>query len=536
MLTAENCFCEMLTSPVRRNRARVELLEGSTLLDVFKHTDSLKSFTVERIGGEKFFGYGICHKATIKLLDAERKYNITTANALDISYGSGCDFIYPHPYFYVSQVRRDEKTNELSITAYDALYKAAAHTAAEMNITFPATIADYATQAAALLGLNCVFTGFADEGILNTQYETGANLDGTETIRAVLDAIAEATQTIYFVDYEHRIVFKRLDKDGEAVWSITKDDYYTLENSTNRRLAAICSATELGDNVEAKLTITGTTQYVRDNPFYEMRDDLHTMLETALEAVGGLTINQFNCEWRGNYLLEIGDKLALTTKDGGIEYSYMLDDVIEYDGAYKQKTKWKYADTDNETAANPTNLGEALYKTFARVDKVNKQIELVASETTTNTEDIANIYLNTSGIQASVNRIETTTNAAIGAMNGELATLTQKVNASITAEDVRIEVQSQLDNGIDKITTNTGYTFDDEGLTVSKTGSEMTTQITEDGMTVSRDNTALLTANNAGVVATNLHANTYLWIGKYSRFEDYEANGARTGCFWVGGA
>jgi hypothetical protein len=121
-------------------------------------------------------------------------------------------------------------------------------------------------------------------------------------------------------------------------------------------------------------------------------------------------------------------------------------------------------------------------------------------------------------------------------MNGELATLTQKVNASITAEDVRIEVQSQLDNGIDKITTNTGYTFDDEGLTVSKSGSEMTTQITEDGMTVSRDNTALLTANNAGVVATNLHANTYLWIGKYSRFEDYEANGARTGCFWVGGA
>ena len=60
----------------------------------------------------------------------------------------------------------------------------------------------------------------------------------------------------------------------------------------------------------------------------------------------------------------------------------------------------------------------------------------------------------------------------------------------------------------------------------------MTTQITEDGMTVFRDNTAILIANNVGVDAVNLHATTYLIIGNNSRFEDYGEN--RTGCFWIG--
>jgi hypothetical protein len=50
-------------------------------------------------------------------------------------------------------------------------------------------------------------------------------------------------------------------------------------------------------------------------------------------------------------------------------------------------------------------------------------------------------------------------------------------------------------------------------------------------MTVYRDDTPVLTANNVGVDAANLHATTYLIVGTYSRFEDY---GNRTGCFWIG--
>ena len=83
-----------------------------------------------------------------------------------------------------------------------------------------------------------------------------------------------------------------------------------------------------------------------------------------------------------------------------------------------------------------------------------------------------------------------------------------------------------------KVETNTGFTFNDEGLTVEKANSEMRTQITEDGMTVFKNDEAVLTANNIGVDALNLHATTYLIVGTNSRFEDYADT--RTGCFWIG--
>ena len=70
-------------------------------------------------------------------------------------------------------------------------------------------------------------------------------------------------------------------------------------------------------------------------------------------------------------------------------------------------------------------------------------------------------------------------------------------------------------------------------MTVDKANSEMKTTITEDGMTVYKNDEAVLVADNVGVNAKNLHATTYLIIGTNSRFEDYGTN--RTGCFWIGG-
>ena len=103
----------------------------------------------------------------------------------------------------------------------------------------------------------------------------------------------------------------------------------------------------------------------------------------------------------------------------------------------------------------------------------------------------------------------------------------------MSAEDVKLEIKPELEtSGVSTITTTTGFTFNDEGMTISRSGSEMTTKITEDGMTVYRDNQEVLVADNVGVKATNLHATTYLIIGTNSRFEDYD-NGARTGCFWI---
>jgi hypothetical protein len=485
----------MLNAPVRQIQARAELYSGSTLAQTFGYADALKEFTVTRAGDEsKFFGYGVCNKLNVKLIDTARQLHITTANSFKVAFGVEDSYIYTLPAFDVTEVHRDELTNELSITAYDALYRANNHTVAELALPEgDLTISDYAAFAAIFLGLsaNVVWTYLPAVD----KYAQRANLEGTESVRELLNAIAEATQTIYFINKSGELVFKRLDIDGPPVHTIDKEHYYTLESKDNRRLTAVCSANELGDNVIATMGQTGTTQYVRDNPFWELREDIDELVENALANVGGLTINQFECSWRGNFLLEIGDKIAFITKDNTATTTYLLDDTITYNGYFAEQTQWNYTSNDGETAGNPSTLGEALKQTYARVDKANKKIELLVSERNDEREQFT--------------QIQQTTN------------------------DVNIAVKEIAANGVDKVVTGTGYKFDAEGLTVSKDGSEMSTQITDDGMTVSRDNTEMLKADHDGVKAANLHATTYLIIGENSRLEDYKSN--RTACFWIGG-
>lgn len=122
---------------------------------------------------------------------------------------------------------------------------------------------------------------------------------------------------------------------------------------------------------------------------------------------------------------------------------------------------------------------------------------------------------------------------ALEGLDQSVQELSSRVGLAMTSDQVEIAIEKKLAQGVESVTTTTGFTFDEQGLTVSKTGSEMTTQVTEDGMTVSRSGTQVLVVNNQGVQATNLNANTYLIIGEKARFEKYGAD--RIGCFWIGG-
>lgn len=510
MLNAINA-AGVINSPVRTIEVFVNVYENGTVIHTFTHNDRIIKFNIQRTAKEgRFFGFGFCQRLNLHLIDTNKELELTTACELEVGYNIAGEVIKPYPNFKVSECRRDEKTNELSITGYDAIYNT--YTVADVVLTFPATVADYATLAAQLMGLTVVLP---ESESVSLSYEEGANYAGTESLRDLLDDIAEITQSIFYINSNKELVFKQLIA-AEPALTITKENYINLDSGTARRLSAITHVNELGDAVTASLTITGTTQFMRSNGFIDMRDDVATILDNALAVVGGLSIGQFDMEWRGNPLLELGDYLAIQAKDNTFIHSFLLDTTVEYNGSLKEKTKWAYTEDSEETANNPTNLGEALNQTFARVDKAAKEVEIVVSEVAENSQSISTLQLTTGGISADV------------------AKLDAEVNAKITADDVKIEVKRELaENGIDKVITNTGFVFDDVGLTVSKSGTEMTTLISEDGMTVYKNGDEMLKADNVGVVAKNLHATTYLLVGTYSRFEDYGSD--RTGCFWMGG-
>lgn len=118
----------------------------------------------------------------------------------------------------------------------------------------------------------------------------------------------------------------------------------------------------------------------------------------------------------------------------------------------------------------------------------------------------------------------------------DVGTLSNEVKMKLDAEAVDIKVKAALENGVDRVETESGYRFDADGLTISKSGEPMLNVLDNTGMYVKYYGGEILTANHEGVDAVNLHAKTYLIVGSgdgRSRFEDYGA--LRTGCFWVGG-
>ena len=535
MITASENVINAISSSVRQIKARVELYNGSTLVDTFSHNDRLISFNIERLGEEnKFFGFGVFQKINIKLIDLNREINITTQNHFKVIYTIDNEDVITHPIFYVTEVYRDEENNELSITAYDALYEAS---------KIPLSDTDLKDDVYSFCGLFYNISRFlqvneeiaSDNNISSLSYWDGVivcagygNFEETNNLKEVLDDIAEALQAIYFVDHENKLHIARLNPEAESL-KIDKSKQIDLKSGENRRLGVITSATELGNNITVSTEESGSTQYIRDNEFFILDSDAETYLANGIEYYKGISINQFECEWRGNPLSQILERLEITTKDDKQVYSFLINDTINYNGCFSQNTQWNYENDEEETASNSTNLGEVLKQTFAKVDKANKQITLLASETETNKEEIAQLVIDTKAITASVESSE----KSLDSITGEISNIKSEVSAKMTSDSVKLEINKALENGVNKVSTSTGFTFDDAGLTISKSDSEMSTLIDDDGMKVSKNEEEVLTADNTGVNAINLTARQYLVIGTNSRFENYGDN--RTGCFWIGG-
>lgn len=594
------------SSSISALRAMVGLYDGSTLLKTCTCGDYLQDFSLYREGDTgKFFGFGVSHKLLITFIDIDRTLAIYKGNNIKIDLGNGEIFDRPFPTLYITEVEREEKSNNITCTAVDIIQAANGILATDLELVAPYTLRDVATRAAALLGLEV--TGMDDT--FDLSFAEGGNFLGDETLRDILNAIAEATQTIYYINNENKLTFKRLDRYGEPVFTITKDDYYELTTQTARTLSKICHTTELGDNLYSG-DDTGITQYVRDNPFWTNRLDIGTLIDNALARTAGTTITQLECEWAGNYLIEIGDKIAVVTEDNNTVNTYLFDDVIDYVGYIDQITSWEFTQDEATTAANPTSIGEKINQTFARVDKVNKEITLMAQEVTDtksevaelklttdnitlrvekienseieidvdlendanfialkervgalevsdteikasvseietitndNTDEIASVKQNIStlqvesaGISASVKSLENKTDSSLDALDNTITNLSKEVNLKVDADAVNISINKALEEGVDKVKTSSkNYTFDDTGLNISSSDTAINTTVTEDGMRIYKYNQEVLTANNQGVTATDLHARTYLIIGENSRLED---RGSRTACFWIGPA
>ena len=134
------------------------------------------------------------------------------------------------------------------------------------------------------------------------------------------------------------------------------------------------------------------------------------------------------------------------------------------------------------------------------------------------------------------NKINTQIKGVTETVEGIKSSMT---SLSQDSEKIVARVEKIESNGADRVTTSTGYTFDENGLSISKEGDEIANTLDNTGMHVRRSDEEILSATPDGVDALNLTSRQYLIIGQNSRFEDY-SNGQdgegrkRTACFYIG--
>ena len=265
---------------------------------------------------------------------------------------------------------------------------------------------------------------------------------------------------------------------------------------------------------------TGSNGYCITGNYLLATEDLEPLqavAERLYEQLQGITYTPCKVKIPANTEICPGDILSVTDRNGVTVPVYVMKKVQT--GPFETLECTGSAYRDSTTAAN----GVKLAALSGSVLELHMSMEGIRAENRRADGRTSSLEMTVEGLKTDV------VNQGAG-----LADMTARMTAvEQSAEGLTIQVQSVKTDGVSKVNTATGYTFDELGLTVEKSGREIQTRISEDGMQVFKNGETVLTANSEGVDAVDLHASTYLVVGGRSRFENYGAD--RTGCFWVGG-
>lgn len=265
---------------------------------------------------------------------------------------------------------------------------------------------------------------------------------------------------------------------------------------------------------------TGSNTYCITGNYLLSTEDLEPLQAVAqnlYEILQDVTYTPCKVKLPANTEIQPGDILSVTDRNGTKVSVYVMKKTQT--GPVETLECVGSAHRDSIAARNNLKL-TALY---GSVLELQMSMEGIRAENRSADGRTAALEMTVEGLKTDVIKHD----AGLADISSRMTAVEQ------TAEGLSVQVQSVKTDGVSKVSTATGYTFDETGMTVEKSGREIKTRISEDGMQVYKNGNAVLTASSDGVDAVDLHASTYLAVGGRSRFENYGAD--RTGCFWIGG-
>lgn len=220
-----------------------------------------------------------------------------------------------------------------------------------------------------------------------------------------------------------------------------------------------------------------------------------------------------------SFRFSAGDIVTVTDRSGKTFSAYIM-------------TRKQAGGRDTLECTGSANRGSTLavssasYKALSgKVMNLSVTVEGLKAENREAQGKTASLSLDVEGISSEVSR----QNSDLEIMKSQMTAVRQ------SSESLDIRIQSMTEQGVRKVTTETGFTFDEKGLSISKSGTRMENLLDESGMYVKRYGEVLLQANQDGVTAVDVSVGNYLIVGDHARFEDYSEaeDERRTACFFI---
>ena len=482
--------------------------EGSLLRTVMKCLDiEIKRTTVGN--ATAVVGIAVVGEAVVGISDVGDESIIKTPK-FGVKSPGDADYSYiEYGTHIVKEKKVDEEQDTILLECYDLMLFSMVPYDLHMEYPEEPTEATPAITVKDLLDAICARLGWAK------RYTTFVNsdkvideekYDASYTFRDILDEIAQvAGGMIAFVGDELDVIYPT--DSGETIDSsnlktLKMGEVYGPVNSV------VLSRSPQEDNIyrqdEASVEANGRTEIrIENNQIMDShREDF---IDGIFNALVGLRYELYELESFGIGYLNLGDFFTIQTPDEENHTVLMLCDDLQITQGLSETSRLEApeATQTDYTAASETD--RVLNKTILKVDKQSQEITALV----------------------------TTTENVKSSVDGLTTKVTNLASIVMDSEKVDIAISKAIE-GINSITTTTGYTFDQDGLHIHKSEEEMENLLDNTGMYVNRGGDNILTANNEGVDAINLRSRQFLIIGNNSRIEDYEYN--RTACFYIGGS
>ncbi len=246
-------------------------------------------------------------------------------------------------------------------------------------------------------------------------------------------------------------------------------------------------------------------------------DDLKPIAQTLYEHLQGVTYTPCKISVPASFRIHAGDIVKVTDINGVTITAYVMTkkqagqrDTLECTGS-----AWR---------GSSSAVNEQSYAALSgKVLNLQMNVDGLRVENRDTAGKLASLSLDLSGIATKVQK-----------QAEDIEGITQHMTQiQQDAEGVKLSVQSIQDDGVSKVKTETGFSFDRDGLHISKTDSDIENTLDETGMYVRRNGEDILRANDDGVLAVDVTVQNYLVVGNHTRFEDY--TNKRTACYWLPG-